>query len=141
MIMFSQNSAALVDTLMRQGVTLERLEVQWFTYSDHSISRCRKKYVWQVYMKESRLTGSSDVYYCMSSLSLVYTRLYIHAFYPSRDISASLLSQPIWPYLAIPQHHIHFGYIYSSPQHNIVYSRIRSGEYFLQQGGAERVFV
>ena len=34
-----QNSAALVDTLMRQGVTPEKLRVQWFTDSDHNIKR------------------------------------------------------------------------------------------------------
>ncbi|KAF8451224.1 dipeptidyl peptidase IV N-terminal region-domain-containing protein [Terfezia claveryi] len=34
-----QNSAALVDTLMRQGITPEKLRVQWFTDSDHSIRR------------------------------------------------------------------------------------------------------
>lgn len=34
-----QNSAALTDTLMRQGVTPEKLRVQWFTDSDHSIRR------------------------------------------------------------------------------------------------------
>ncbi|KAF8427949.1 dipeptidyl peptidase IV N-terminal region-domain-containing protein [Tirmania nivea] len=34
-----QNSAALVDTLMRQDVTPEKLRVQWFTDSNHSINR------------------------------------------------------------------------------------------------------
>ena len=34
-----QHSATLVDTLMRQGVTPEKLRVQWFTDSDHSIRR------------------------------------------------------------------------------------------------------
>lgn len=32
-----QNSAALVDTLMVAGVSPEKMRVQWFTDSDHSI--------------------------------------------------------------------------------------------------------
>jgi len=47
MVMFTfnvhlQNSAALVDTLMRQGVTPEKLGVQCFAVLDHDIMR-----VWQ----------------------------------------------------------------------------------------------
>lgn len=33
-----QNSAALVDTLMVAGVSPEKMRVQWFTDSDHSIN-------------------------------------------------------------------------------------------------------
>ncbi|KAL4803382.1 putative dipeptidyl peptidase 4, partial [Aspergillus unguis] len=33
-----QNSAALVDTLIGDGVTPEKMQVQWFTDSDHSIN-------------------------------------------------------------------------------------------------------
>lgn len=33
-----QNSAALVDTLMVAGVSPEKMRVQWFTDSDHSIA-------------------------------------------------------------------------------------------------------
>ncbi|KAL4916759.1 putative dipeptidyl peptidase 4 [Aspergillus aurantiobrunneus] len=33
-----QNAAALVDTLMGDGVTPEQMQVQWFTDSDHSIN-------------------------------------------------------------------------------------------------------